>query len=306
MIKGAPSKLLSHRQYAHGTRHDHRRHAGDRVFARPLTWLNLVCLDAPLVAVSWQWLFAESFGIPTQPSATCALFLTAWLIYLADRFGDSRSLNPAAATSLRQRFCSRHRATWLTGMSVVAIVDAIVIGTQLEAHQLRWGAVLGICAVAYLLANRRSPRLWEILPLKEVTIGVLFAAGTLVPLASGVSTTALPAWLLFACLCALNCVSIAAWERFLDVAQQRISVATAFPRIGSYLPIALPLLSGLAVTTALSKEQPVEVYFCIASSAFLLTLVHACRSRIPQDARTALADLVLLTPLAVPLLEFVS
>ena len=28
----------------------------------PVIWLNLFCLDAPLVALAWQWLFARSFG----------------------------------------------------------------------------------------------------------------------------------------------------------------------------------------------------------------------------------------------------
>src|SRR5215217_1379810 len=69
------------------------------------TWLNLVCLDAPLVAISWEWLFARSFDIPVAPGGTAALFVTAWLIYVADRFGDSVSLDLGVPTSLRQRFC---------------------------------------------------------------------------------------------------------------------------------------------------------------------------------------------------------
>ena len=33
-----------------------------RIFCSPVVWLNLLCLDAPIVAVSWQWLFAHTFG----------------------------------------------------------------------------------------------------------------------------------------------------------------------------------------------------------------------------------------------------
>jgi hypothetical protein len=42
--------------------------------ASPLTWLNLVCLDAPLVAIAWQWLFARSLSIRVDLGATAALF----------------------------------------------------------------------------------------------------------------------------------------------------------------------------------------------------------------------------------------
>ncbi|HSV64040.1 MAG TPA: hypothetical protein VLH83_11910, partial [Chthoniobacterales bacterium] len=36
-------------------------------------WLNLVCLDAPLVAVAWLWLFARTFHIPFQIGNAVAL-----------------------------------------------------------------------------------------------------------------------------------------------------------------------------------------------------------------------------------------
>jgi hypothetical protein len=69
-------------------------------------WLNLVCLDAPLVAVAWLGLFARSFHTPLQAGNCIALFLTAWLIYLADRFADCDSLEPGSPRSLRQEFAS--------------------------------------------------------------------------------------------------------------------------------------------------------------------------------------------------------
>jgi len=97
---------------------------GDRHIL-PLTWLNLVCLDAPLVAVSWAWVFGRSFSISVTPGAACALFLTGWVIYLADRFGDSLSTDPAAATSLRQRFCLRHSAAWIGAIALAAAADLL-------------------------------------------------------------------------------------------------------------------------------------------------------------------------------------
>jgi len=68
----------------------------------PWIWLNLVCFDAPLVAASWQWLFAHTFKLEIEHGARVALFLTAWLIYLADRYADAAALDEDEQKSLRQ------------------------------------------------------------------------------------------------------------------------------------------------------------------------------------------------------------
>jgi hypothetical protein len=46
-------------------------------------WLNLVCLDAPLVTISWQWIFGNALHLVVPLGHRLALFFTAWLIYLA-------------------------------------------------------------------------------------------------------------------------------------------------------------------------------------------------------------------------------
>lgn len=252
----------------------------------PLLWLNLVCLDAPLVAISWQWWFAQSLDAEVAPGARAALFLTAWLIYLADRFGDNLSVNPRGPMSLRQRFCLRHRVAWIIGIAAVALADGVVIFTQLDGATIRAGAVVGLCALIYLMVNQRWPGLWRWLPLKEVSIGLLFAAGTVVGLAVGKLSAA---WLLFAGLCALNCICIAVWERTLDSVQGRVSIATDFPLVRKMVLPALLLIAVAGVVVALP----------IAFSAILLAIVHFFRQRIQADTTTALADLVLLTPLIV-------
>ena len=42
---------------------------------RPLIWLSVCCLDAPFVAIAWQWLFADVFSVPLPAANTVALFL---------------------------------------------------------------------------------------------------------------------------------------------------------------------------------------------------------------------------------------
>src|SRR3954468_10957039 len=55
----------------------------DVLSRNPLVWLNLVCLDAPLVTISWQWIFGNALHLVVPLGHRLALFFTAWLIYLA-------------------------------------------------------------------------------------------------------------------------------------------------------------------------------------------------------------------------------
>ncbi len=267
-----------------------------QVIGAPLTWLNVVCLDAPIVAVSWLWLFASSIGVQPAAGGTAALFLSAWFIYLADRLSDCLSLASDAPTSLRQRFCLEHRNAWLVLLIAVAVVDVGVIATSLDLRHVAIGAIVGGCASFYLIINQIRPSWWRILPLKEFCIGFLFAMGVLVPLAGDVRLSIFSAWFPFACLCFMNCVSIAFWERPLDAAQRRVSIATAFPAVGQLLLPALAVI-GLTSFALASFRSFGGAYVCAATSAILLAALHLLRDKIQADVRTALADLVLLTPL---------
>lgn len=263
------------------------------------TWLNLVCLDAPLVAIAWQWLFAETFAVPVSAGSRATLFLTAWLIYLADRWGDvSSSLHPAMPTSLRQRFCFRHRKAWRAAIAIVGSADGILVGTLLDARTVAVGAAVGGVALGYLILNHRRSDLWRVLPVKEALIGFLFATGVMVALVKGLTLDLLPAWVLFGGVCTLNCISIAVWERELDLAQRRVSIATVF---SASKRVVLPVLFILATVcfafgfTAFGRRG---LYLSLATSALLLALLHIFRNRVDRDNRTALADVVLLTPLS--------
>ena len=269
------------------------------LFGHRLVWLNLVCLDAPLVAISWQWLFAKAFDVPVNTASRAALFLTAWLIYLADRRGDASTLESGAPTSLRQRFCFRHRKAWLTVIVIVGSADAWLIGTLLDSRTVAVGALIGGVALGYLILNHRRSEIWRALSLKEMLVGFLFATGVMVALVHGLTLDLLPVWVLFGGLCTLNCISIAVWERALDVAQGRVSLATVFQAIGRVVLPALLILAAGCFALALTAFGPRAVYRCLATSALLLAAAHWFENRSDPDRRTALADLVLLTPVLV-------
>lgn len=267
---------------------------------KPWLWLNLVCLDAPLVAVVWQWLFARALVLPLSSASIAALFLTAWLIYLADRLTDTFSLDANRDMSMRHRFCARHRRPWIVGIVIVAACDAWLLTRHLDPRVLRFGSSVAGLAALYLLINYAAGPVWRFLPVKELAIGTLFAAGTvtaLLPQLRRIDGPTLLAVVLFGALCAFNCISIAFWEQRLDEEQHRESIATSWPAAAKYLPvIAVCIVVSALLASRLSVPLAV-VDSTIAMSALLLGALHGLRAVIARDERTALADLVLLTPL---------
>ncbi len=276
--------------------------------AGPTIWLNLLCLDAPIVAVAWLWLFARTFHLPVQIGNCLALFLTAWLIYLADRLADSSSLKTNSPRSLRQEFCQRYRELWIIMVLLVGGFDAYVIWRTTALETFLIGAVVGLLALVYLVLNHPLGLVWRSLPAKELAIGVLFTAGTLVALLPIIPSVTMPfvsSALAFAALCALNCISIADWERELDRAQQKVSVATRHPRLGRSAGKICVFLAFASFALAIEYRTAAPIFICAGASALGLIWLNAWPQADRNDQRTALADLVLLTPI-VPLLMMTS
>jgi 1,4-dihydroxy-2-naphthoate octaprenyltransferase len=101
---------------------------------------------------------------------------------------------------------------------------------------------------------------------------------------------------LFAALCSLNCVSIAIWERDLDRAQGKHSIATRWGQANSLPRTLLFLVLAGAVLLVLFDPGAWPVALCLGGSSLLLGALRFVP--VSRDARTALADLVLFTPLA--------
>jgi hypothetical protein len=264
-----------------------------------IVWLNLVCLDAPLVAVSWLWLFARTFSVPFQRGNAVALFLTAWLIYLADRLADSLFLKPTTARSLRQEFCLHHREIWIATVALVAGFDAYFIWRSTAPETFLIGAVVGGLATIYLVLNHPFGLIWRSLPAKELAIGFLFAAGTLVALLPRLPALT-PAFVAgafsFAALCSLNCISIARWERELDRAQGKVSIATRHPRVAQRAGEICVFLALCSFAAAIAFPSARPILVCAGLSALLLGWLNFGGLQ-SNDQRSALADLVLLTPI---------
>ena len=271
-----------------------------RLLFRPWLWLNMICVDAPLVAITWQWFFGRTFGVPVTAADRTALFLTAWLIYLADRVADSFSNFEGGVASMRQAFCRRYRRSAFGVLLLIAAADIFVVAQHLERDLLPIGFGLGLVALGYLIINHSFDRVWGVLPIKELAVGSLFAIGTLTVLRSRASSAngeLLMTAGMFAALCVCNAVAIASWERGLDQAQGKVSLATKLPRIAAVAGVAAAALAAACFTAASVLRNLAPLFVSTGASFVLLGALDFGKRWLPRDDRTALADLALLTPL---------
>lgn len=79
-------------------------------------WPHVLSLEAPLVAVLWQRVLAQAYGIRLTPMLDAGLALSCWLIYLTDRTLDTFSVKTGGELDTRHAFYLRHRRVLLLGV----------------------------------------------------------------------------------------------------------------------------------------------------------------------------------------------
>lgn len=255
----------------------------------PWLWINILSLDAPLVAVVWQALLAQSFMLPLRPAARLVLGLTVWAIYLADRILDVRT-PPAGPESARHQFYRRH--PWLAAglLLLVLALDFLVILSELSPQVVRHGLIASLGVGFYLLVFH-ARRLALPIP-KELAVALLFTAGTFVVAATWAPSPTVillaPAASFFL-LCAANLIAIECWEwRELRVEPAPHPLVRA---LGQAYLLWVPALA------LLSLAEPRSWYTAVAVSAVTLSVIHALRGQAPLELRRTLVDAALLSPL---------
>ena len=195
---------------------------------------------------------------------------------------------------------------WWIAIVVIFVVDAGLALRTLDLQMLFLGGTLAVVCALYLFLNHLLGGRWRPVPMKEKAVGVLFAAGTTLAVVGqlpGLTVSFAFAVVLFAMLCTLNCLCIASWERELDAAQGKTSLLTGWPAVARALkPFGLFIVV-LSLVLVLAWRFAAPLWICLAASALLLIWLHSAE-HLRRDHRTALADLVLLTPVLVWLLSF--
>ena len=242
-------------------------------------WPNLLSLDAPVVALLWQILFARCFHAKLEVLPSVLLVLAVWLIYAADRTIDS--LRGDAWTGLdarpRHRFYRRYWKALLP-LWVAGLTAGMALAWRLTPELFYGGIALGGAVVLYFALLHLG--IFE--RTKEAAVAVLFALGASLSAWSNVRTASdVEAIILFSALCWINCVAIEHWE---SPAQPRFSIASAAAFVG------------LAAVLLLSSQRPV-IGGAVTASAVCFMLLDSARRHFSRDALRVLADVALLSPL---------
>ena len=272
------------------------------VIGRPRWWQwpTVLSLDAPAVALLWQWQLAWAAGVALATSRAVILGAAVWLVYSADRWIEGRRLETDAIRTQRHYFYHRWRGPVAVIWMIVASAGLTAAFTRLSGREIAAGLLLLTPVLIYLISHqhlhRHSPRRVP----KEICVGLLFGAGVavFVAVAPAVRLGALAGPLvLFMLLCFDNCVLISGWETAVDHSHNQMSFARQFPR-GMALGRGLPwILAGVAaVMGAKASVAARPAFFCAGASGALLGLVDIAERRVGREVARVLADVALMTP----------
>lgn len=254
-------------------------------------WPNLLSLDAPLVAVLWQLLFARCFRVSLGLPAAAVLVFTVWLVYSADRVFDAWR---GVANAPRHQFYKQHWRSLAPVWIVVILTTAWLACRSLPSTDFERGVILLGCVGIYLLlvhclfARESFREFFNEFRAKEILVGALFALGASLVAWGNMKTPAdAAAVLLFAVLCWINCAAIETWE-------------ATFPLKGRannrshlrFIAVCVGLLAGALFFI----HRPV-LGGAEAASACAFLLLWQARGRFSRNALRVLADAALLSPL---------
>lgn len=278
----------------------------------PLALWHLLSLDAPSVAALWTFAIAHAVGLPLPWTEPAAMFLAVWMLYASDRLLDARPLPDGHAPpdlEDRHRFHQRHRRAFLCMIVLVACALAVLLH-RLDPRALHLYALLAALLGAWLLlihahpvpsaANHRLP--------KELAVGIFFPAAVFIPTVARLPQLRLillPAALLFAAVCTLNCLFLYAWEHPGTRTRAHWTTRWATHHLAT-LATLIATASALLVTASALHAFPSSLpqlqhastllASCTFLSALLLLLLHTQRHALKPVHLRALADFVLLTP----------
>lgn len=244
---------------------------------RPWLWPNLLSLDAPIVAVLWQVLFARCFHADVNALAAALLVLAVWLIYAADRVFDAWNESSALP---RHEFYRRYWRFIAPVWSAVFAITGWLAWTRLPAALFERGVLLLAAVGIYFAVVHLLPRRFRCAWPKEIAVAVLFALGASLAAWGRVrSAEDFETIFLFSCLCWINCVAISQWEHRQFV----------WP-IG-----AAAMCVAVAAVILLYQHRPV-LSGAETASALAFVLLDRGRDRLSRDALRVLADVALLSP----------
>lgn len=263
-------------------------------------WPNLLGLDAPVVAVSWQCLLAMSFGIELPVVIHLVLGLSVWCVYLADRLVDVFRIKANGADTERHGFTRKHFVKLIVLLAFLGATNLVLIIRFVPLNLIITGCITAaLLAVYYLIRLGFVGKRGSIIP-REILCGMLFALGTAIgPYAFAPDQFDSFQYFLpvafFGLICSANCILISIWEREVDIASNDRSMATTrlrlIPQLSFFL-ICLAMISG--VLAFIGAWQP---FLATSLAALAMFIMLKFEHRLSSSLQRALVDALLLTPL---------
>lgn len=247
-------------------------------------WPNVLSIDSALIAVTWQWIFAESANISLPVSAYCVLGLSVWLTYMADRLFDTHQREIGELLSLRHQFAKSYAPTLWRIWAAALILSITLAFTGLTAGQLSRGILLLCVCLTYTFLNQfLSARFFP----KEVLVALIFAAGAVVFIESPIPWGA---FFCFAALCLLNCLSLGNKERAVDSALcvRSLSDYVSPRRLWAFI-IIISIGVGIGILDSSSS-----LMWSLAVPLSLVSMLMRCRRQIATETYRVFVDAAML------------
>lgn len=257
--------------------------------------LNLLGLDAPLIAVMWLFLFAKTWRVNYHPwEAYVALGLAVWTVRIAAK------LLSAAMQGDESSFASRHRIP-LRRLAILSGVSALVLTVlnfplSVYNYLLVGGIfVLGYFALSFFSSQDEN----EISYARHVLGGVAFAFGTALSAHVYLPGLGIQELLIsrefisFSVLCLLASSAMELWAR-------SAKTGDTVPNSADELALSLPLtlLGAAALVFAVQNDSMTArpFFYGILTGAALLQVLNRTRSRFSPVTLKVLTALCLLAP----------
>lgn len=260
-------------------------------------WWNTLSADAPTVAIVWAALFASASRVRLSAAVEIVLSLVVWVIYISDRLLDGWIVKSHTVLRERHVFCARHRVALAC---LVVLVSAGIIwltAVRLVPVEVSAGIKLGAIVSLYMVVvHAGGGRIARSVP-KEIAVGVLFAAGTTLPIWSQSRGFSWGVWVslaLFALLCSLNCLSIECWENHGSDDLWRQTPDPFVTWANSHISWISAALGGFALMVFFVRHSGPQL-LAVFWGALLILLLDLCRNRLSRPALRVLADVALVT-----------
>ncbi|EGF29342.1 hypothetical protein [Rhodopirellula baltica] len=238
-------------------------------------WLNVLSLDAVLVALLWQFVFVLSFcGRAPRWYESFVLASVVWLIYVADRLLDGARLDLSKPHLVRHRMHHQFSPVWVTAWIVVLLIASSVVVLWMDAAVIRIGLLIAALVLAYGAGVHFWPGRATVRHVfaKEVQVGAIFAAGvSLIAWSEAPSVSLGLACVASATLFTVNCWAVAERE---SVADQNYDASRAGkPRRELVAIWSVAVVAGI---TGMTGWLPGLVVVCLVGGSMALFATTCC------------------------------